>query len=419
MLLCVKESPAKGHEAAVTTGEAAPMPHRALVFAVLALTFVGCSSDDDKGAPRYRTSGGSGGMPDFGNAGESGASGIGNAGASGTGAVAGTNGGTNGQVPVGDQCAAISETATNQLQPADIIFAIDNSGSMDEEIVFVREQMNRFSQLIADSGIDVRIILISAPIGMQDPDLDFDSDEQDNGICIDAPLGSGSCPDDSLAPRYVHVAQEVKSNDALNLFISTFPTWRDQLRPNATKTFVVVTDDDATDGPNNSASAFTTAVKALDPQFEVFTFSGIYCFTECPEAADIGQVYIDLVAQTGGVAGDLCLQDFAPVFDALADAVIGASMLDCEWTIPPPPPGETLNPALVNVQYTPSATGTAETVFHHDSVTGCGANEGWHYDNNAAPAQVIACPATCTRLQADPNAKLDVLFGCETIDSPD
>lgn len=393
------------------------MPQRAPALIAVLLTFVGlgCSSKDD--SPRYPGGAGASGFSDedIGNPAPGGASGANNPGGSGTSATAGASGG----ISIGDECAAISETATNRLQPADIIFAIDNSGSMDEEIVFVREQMNRFSQLITDSGIDVRIILISAGIGMQDPDSDGDSDEQDNGICIDAPLGSGSCPDDSAPPRYLHVAEEVSSSDALNLFIETYPRWRDQLRSTATKTFVVVTDDDATDGPNDSASAFTAAAKALDPSFNAFVFSGIYCFTECPEAAEIGRVYIDLVAQTGGVAGDLCLQDFASVFDDLADAVIGASRLSCEWTIPAPPPGQNLDPALVNVQYTPSGTGRAETVLHHDSIAACGGDEGWHYDNNAAPTKVIACPATCTRLQADESAKIDVLFGCETLNSPE
>jgi hypothetical protein len=387
----------------------------ALTITVLLLA-TACSSDDDNG-PRYLPGGGTSGTGDIDNPGMSGsggAAGTAGLGGAGVGAISGTTG----NVPIGDGCAAISETATNQLQPADIIFAIDNSGSMDEEIVFVREQLNRFSQLITDSGIDVRIIVISAAIGMQDPDSDGDSDEQDNGVCIDAPLGSGSCPDDSLAPRYVHVAEEVGSSDALNLFVDTFPRWRDQLRPNATKTFVVVTDDDASDEPLNSASAFTSAITALDPQFASFTFSGIYCFSECPDAAEIGRVYIDLVAQTMGVGGDLCLQDFAPVFDDLADAVIGASQLDCEWDIPAPPPGETLDPSLVNVQYTPSSSGVEETVVNHDNGGACAGGEGWHYDNNTAPTRVIACPATCTRLQADPNAKLDVLFGCQTINSP-
>ena len=31
------------------------------------------------------------------------------------------------------------------------------------------------------------------------------------------------------------------------------------------------------------------------------------------------------------------------------------------------------------------------------------------------PDLVILCPATCTTVQADPNAKVDVQFGCDTI----
>jgi hypothetical protein len=398
----------------------------ALIIAVIAFA-LGCGADKDPG-PRYMTRAGTtGGLDDIENpiAGADGAGNGGNAAAAAGGQAGSIPAGSGGSVSIGDDCAAISETAQNQLQPADIIFAIDNSGSMDEEIAFVRAELNRFSQLITDSGIDVRIIVISAPLQdempMPDPiiDLDDDSDEQDNGVCIDAPLGSGSCPDDSAAPRYVHVPQEVKSSDALNLFIDTYPQWSAQLRPSSTKTFVVVTDDDATDEPITSASLFTNAVAGLVPAFGDFTFSGIYCFSECPDAAEIGRVYIDLVAQTSGVAGDLCLQDFAPVFDALASAVIGASGLDCEWAIPAPPMGQTLQVGLVNVQYTPSTTGVAETVLHRDDASACATNEGWHYDDNTAPTKVLACPATCDRLQADATAKIDVLFGCETLDGPD
>ncbi len=330
-------------------------------------------------------------------------------------------------VPIGDGCAAISQTAVNRLQPADIIIAIDNSGSMDEEIVFVREQMNAFSQQIIDSGVDVRIIVISAPLSADGSapidagaDSDGDSDEQENGVCIDAPLGSGACPSDSHAPRYLHVPVEVSSNDALNLFVETFPEWRSQLRPNATKTFVVVTDDDATDEPNDSAAAFTSAVSGLDAMlFEGWSFSGIYCFSECPEAAEIGQVYMDLVAQTGGVSGDLCLQDFAPVFDALAQAVIGASGVDCEWAIPPPPAGQTFDTGRVNVQYTPSSSTTPIPVFYVPSLADCSGDGGWFYDDRANPTQVRVCPSTCARLENDPETKLDVLFGCETSAGPD
>jgi hypothetical protein len=66
-------------------------------------------------------------------------------------------------------------------------------------------------------------------------------------------------------PNYVYVPEEVGSNDGLNVIIQTYPQWRQHLRPNATKSFVIVTDDDATDGPNDSAATFRANLTALDP----------------------------------------------------------------------------------------------------------------------------------------------------------
>lgn len=320
-----------------------------------------------------------------------------------------------------DRCAAISQQAQNQRRPADIILAVDNSGSMDEEIVFVREQLNAFSQQIVASGVDVRIILISAPLGgpTEPRNIFDDDDDEDNGICIAAPLGSGTCPADSKAPGYFHVPQEVSSHDALNLFIQYFPMYQAQLRPNATKTFVVVTDDNAEDGPNNSAAAFTQSVAGLPGGFFAsWSLAGIYCFTECPDAAEIGTVYNELVMQTKGVAGDLCLQDFAPVFDRLAKAVISNSGLDCEWNIPAPPAGQTFNRQQVNVQYTKQGA-AAQPVLQVSGAAACGVRSGWYYDSEQAPKRILACPATCSELQNDLSAKIDVLFGCDTQVAPE
>jgi hypothetical protein len=339
------------------------------------------------------------------------------------GSVAASTGGTGSNQGPGagagpgsnESCAAISRQAENKRKPADIIIAVDNSGSMDEEIVFVREQLNAFSQQIVQSGVDVRIILISAPFGgpQQPPDGGRD-DNQDNGICIAAPLGSGMCPEDSKAPRYFHVPQEVGSNDALNLFISEFPRYQTQLRPNATKTFVVVTDDDADDGPNDSAAAFTQSVKSLPGGlFPSWTLSGIYCFTECPDAAAIGTVYNELVQQTKGVKGDLCLQDFAPVFDELARAVISASGLECAWDIPAPPIGQTFNRQQVNVNYATQGA-PARGLLQVSSEAACGTRSGWYYDNANDPKRILACPTTCGELQNDLQAKIEVAFGCDT-----
>ena len=390
---------------------------------IAACSGLGCSADAD------RSNGGSRrGQPGAG--GKAGASGAANAGsgAAGLGDIGmpvtpPPSSGTMAPEPApdGGECGAVSQTAQNTLQPADIIIGIDTSGSMDDEIAFVQQNLNAFSQQIIDSGVDVRVILIATE-GMTMPEMPggiFGGDgDQEIAVCIDPPLGSGNCPVDSNPPRYLHVPVEVASHDALNLFVETYAQWQAQLRPNATKTFVVVTDDNAEDEPNNTAAAFMQAVAGLDPMlFAQWSFSGIYCFSECPEAAEIGTVYQDLVTQTGGVGGDLCLQDFASVFDALARSVIGASKLDCEWAIPPAPPGQTFDTGRVNVEYT--ATGARQTVFHVDVANQCAARGGWYYDDNANPTRLLVCPSTCELLQADGSAELDVLFGCKTKDGPD
>jgi hypothetical protein len=321
----------------------------------------------------------------------------------------------------GPACAAITQQADNQRLPADIIIAVDNSGSMSEEIGFVRDHLNAFSQRIVASGVDVRIIVISAshtpssPAMDEDDDSDEGSDEdEDNGLCIAPPLGSGQCPLDSHVERYLHVDQEVGSHDALNLFIDTFPEWRAQLRPESNKIFVVVTDDDADEPPNDSAIQFRSSVASLPGDlFSQWAFSGIYCFSRCPEAAAMGTVYQQLVDQTHGVAGDLCQQDFAPVFDAVASAVVASASLACAWDIPAPPSGLAFVREEVNVQYSGRAF-PPTALLRVDGADRCGPSGGWYYDSELDPRRILVCPATCATLQSDREAAIDVLFGCST-----
>ena len=398
-----------------------------MAMAIFILSAIGCSAGEGTttGASGTRSSSGSGG------------SGAGKGGAGGTGGTTGGSGGTTGgstttggggtidptggggrpmdsgsdgpNADTGDGrsvtqgCAATRATADDVtiVVPADIIVAIDSSGSMDEEIVFVQTQMNAFSQQISAAGIDARVILIGDP----------------QAICIGAPLGSGTCPNDTKLPGYVHIPTEVGSNDGLNLFIQTFPQWRQHLRQGASKSLFIVTDDDATDGPNNSAATFRTNFTALDPtMLAKWTFNGVYCFTECPEAAEIGRVYIDLVAATGGVGGDLCLQDFKPVFDALAKKIITTSgtKITCDWALPPPTLGKTYAGDLVEVRR--SSDAGINVIPKVNSAMDC-TQGGWHFDNNFNPTKILACPSTCTQMQSQPGGQIDVTYGCESVGS--
>lgn len=334
---------------------------------------------------------------------------------------------------VNENCAQTKVTATDTtvMVPADIIIGVDTSSSMEVEAAFVQEELNRFSQQIIASGVDARVILIAKPT---DPPVDPEADAGGMGgipgggmggmgqretysICIDAPLGSGNCPDDSNLPGYLHVNQYVASHDVLNQFIDTFPQWREQLRPNSLKAFLVISDDDATDLPNNSAAAFTTAVQGLDPElFARWNMNAVYSFSMCPNlAAAIGLVFKDLVAQTGGVEGDLCAQDFQPVFDKLATQIVenaGAELV-CEWEIPPAVDGQAFSTELVDVNRT-SASGTPSLLTRVSTSADCTAG-GWYFDDNYDPTRIIACESTCAEMQDDSGGGIDVSFGCEVV----
>jgi hypothetical protein len=325
-------------------------------------------------------------------------------------------GGTN----TGGGCAGVSQTATNKVLPVDIIWALDTSDSMVSELQAVEDNLNLFAGSILNQGIDVHVVVIAKP-GKPDGGTIFNPDP---GICIDPPLATGVCPGGSKPPTYQHVEDSVGSNNALNKIINDYPLYKGTLRQNAVKYFAVVTDDDADDAPNDSAGAFINNVNSLDAGwFDNWKFFGVFCTGGCPvlfACAATGDVYNNLVAQKGGIAGDLCggnSNGFAAVFTALAQTVIQGKQLDCAWTIPPPPPGQMFEEDKVNVNYTPSG-GVAGPIYHVNTLGDCGPQGGWYYDDNLKPTEVRVCPATCGTIQKDPGGKVDILFGCLTQNVP-
>jgi len=311
-----------------------------------------------------------------------------------------------------NECAAVSETAENEFLPVDIIFAIDTSGSMTEEKNFVQQNMNMFSQQIFLANIDHHVVLISDP----SPD----------GPCINVPLGSGQCPNDSKLPEYLHVNQSVGSTNALDIILATQPMWAASIRPGSVKHLVVVSDDNS----GMDAATFDAAFKAIDPDYAGYFFHAIVAYEnpdplECfggasccagfiPISADVGQVYLDLVNLTGGVSGDLCEQQFGPVFNQIAQSVLGTTPLACEWDIPTPPEGETFDPTKVNVEL--ELDGSLESIFYVENEAACAGGDGWYYfPDSVNPETIRICPTTCSKVQAANQASVDILFGCETI----
>jgi len=157
-------------------------------------------------------------------------------------------------------CAAVTGRATLNKRPMDIIISIDNSGSMAGEIEAVQQRINDdFAQIIEDSGIDYRVIMVSryGNVHSENTSLPYDGAF---AVCVGDPLGGSACPTSSGAAtpalvndreRFFHHSTNIGSNNmwcqltsAYNAASTDAPSgWKQWLREGAFKVFIGITDD--------------------------------------------------------------------------------------------------------------------------------------------------------------------------------
>lgn len=319
-------------------------------------------------------------------------------------------------------CRAINAESTVEPIPVDIIIAIDNSGSMSQEAAEVRTNINNFAAIIAASGLDYRVVLISSPSGS-------------TGVCVPPPLGSGT-PACESGPegRLLAIHQSVASRNAPDLVLQHYPAYRDFLRANAAKVFLWITDDESRE---YSADEFRDALAALEPEgmFDVQIHNAIVGFYgdtpaswsspgagACSTLARVGATYLRLAncltdgneaieGCRSGSQARVCETDWTTIFEDMARGIVEGVPVVCEFAVPEPPAGLTLNLDDIGVTYLSGEEVRAEL----DRVAGEGActDNGWYFDDPVAPTTMSLCPEACRTVQADPDARLDIALGCD------
>ncbi|MET0283941.1 MAG: vWA domain-containing protein [Polyangiales bacterium] len=85
--------------------------------------------------------------------------------------------------------------------------------------------------------------------------------------------------------------------------------------------------------------------------------------------------------------------------------------LECQWQMPAPAAGQTLDKDRVNV--TLSGATQSLPLGRVPGADKC-ADGAWYYDNNEAPTQIIACPSACDAIKAGTYTDVKILLGCES-----
>ncbi len=133
----------------------------------------------------------------------------------------------------------------------------------------------------------------------------------------------------------------------------------------------------------------------------------------------LGQLdVLNQIAQKGGTQMAY-IADSSSVSDKLVDMfnqmrANGA----CQFQIPVPQSGQTLDYGRVNVSYTPMGASEPQSVPYVKGKGGCDPTAGgWYYDTDPAqkdPTKILLCPATCDGVQLSTEG-VEVILGCKTI----
>jgi len=355
-------------------------------------------------------------------------------------------------------CGVQEYEAMLEVLPVDIIFVIDNSGSMGNEIKGVQDNINiNFAGIIEKSGLDYRVIMVSEHGPYQGPE----------SICVEAPLSGipeGGCDDPPDQPvnnpgKFYHYSVPVSSHNAWCRLVDAFDGslgdqynlapdgYSEWLRDDSLKIFVAISDDGSSCSPYNdgnkvangiaTAADFDEDLQTLsplhfgdspenrnylfysivgmaynDPPTEAYGPKDPIITGECPSAADPGTGHQAMSNLTEALRFPLCdTTSYDVIFSAIAEGVIKGAKIVCDFPVPEPPEDLTLDLESVLVEYSPMGEGDPETFTQVDSIDQCGP-KAFYIEGDT----VHLCPESCAEVQADKDAKIDLKFSCEPID---
>ena len=408
----------------------------------------GSSGDGDGDGAGGKGGGGKGGSSGSGNASGSG----GNAGTFGGSSGSG-NGGPGGEGGEGgegtDTCAASKQEA--ELTPANLLFVIDKSGSMncnppegDEALnarcanfprkedlslpskwdVTIDALTNALDSLAEQPNVGAGLMLFPVPErapaqssgrakscfvdGEADVtvgDLDT-SNRSELGDVLDAVNPEGETPIvGATILGYKYLSEAIRDGDLEgNHFVVLLTDGAETCEPGQLSDLV------NRDVPNARLWNIRTFVigapgseQARSLLSQIAWEGGTASSTSCSHGgarADRGDCHFDMTEST----------DLAADLNAALQEISRTKILSCEYAVPENPDGTGVDLNKVNVTFTPGG-GDAERIPQTDG--DCDTDDGWQYSPDFA--KIRLCGGVCDRVQADAEGEVSIELGCPTV----
>jgi hypothetical protein len=406
-------------------------------------------------------SSGDDGDGDGGKGGGGGKGGSGNASGSSSGGSSGAFGGSagSGNGPAGaggeggegtDTCAASKQEA--ELTPANLLFVIDKSGSMncnppegDETLnamcadfprkedpslpskweVTIDALTNALDSLAEQPNVGAGLMLF--PVPERAPDrasgrakscfVDGEADvtvgdldtrnRRALGAVLDAVSPEGETPIvGATILGYKYLSEAIRAGDLEgNHFVVLLTDGAETCEPGQLSALV------SRDVPNARLWNIRTFVigapgseQARSLLSQIAWEGGTASSTSCSHGgtrADRGDCHFDMTEST----------DLAADLNAALQEISRTKILSCEYAVPENPDGTGVDLNKVNVTFTPGDGGDAERIPQTDG--DCDADDGWQYSPDYT--KIRLCGRVCDRVQADVDGEVSIELGCPTV----
>jgi uncharacterized protein YegL len=293
----------------------------------------------------------------------------------------------------GIDAACVTASAKAESTPVYLVFMFDRSGSMKDSSKWssCATGIKAFFGDAASAGVQASLQFFASAdecnvAGYTAPAVAMRAlpDGATFGTAIDAISPSGGTPTRPALEGAIGYAKQVQTQ-----------------HPDGKVAIVLVTDgepNDCSSSVNNVAALAGTVAQAI-PTYVIGVGSSLTNLNQIAKGGGTSQAILVSTTTPASITTDF----------EKAIGQIKQQALSCEYKIPAPPSGQTLDAANVNVLYT-AGSGASDTLTYNKDCTGA----GWRYDDAAAPTKVFICPTSCDAVKNDKTGRIDVLFGCAT-----
>lgn len=300
--------------------------------------------------------------------------------------------------------ACSGNASQSDLRQVNMFIAYDSSGSMewDGRWAASTSALNSFFVDPASAGIGVALQFFP---------YDCASDDCDASACAvpQVPLGVLTTETGSADPQEQALVDKVNSIYPVG-GTPTYPALAGaqqwalsgmQSDPNALWVVVLVTDGEPSWCETDRTAIANLAAAGLPDGVLTYAIG----------LAGSNETFLNDIAAAGGTNQAFMIESGSPavVAQELGDALrsIAGTSVSCDLELPNQ---GSFAPDRATVSYYPG-DGSERVELEQVSTAGaCG--EGWFYDEPDAPTRMTLCPTTCSALQQDTLARLEVYIGC-------